>query len=133
MKRNSLLILMLALVMLATGCFSTNFTYADKTPGRTQDVGRSFLIGGLIDLNDPLRAYELCPEGVQGVETVHTFGDSFLACLTVGIYTPNTVVVTCGSGVAHNFYLDESDQVVAHQQYDQDGNLVAETFSSDVL
>lgn len=133
MKRSTRMIMLLAAVALSTGCFSTTFSYTNKAPGRTEEVGRSFLIRGLIDLNDPLRAYELCPEGVQSVETIHTFGDGFLGCLTVGIYTPNTVRVTCAAGAAHNFYLDEQDEVVAQQSFDESGQLISESVASDVL
>lgn len=133
MERNIFMITLLAAVMFMTGCFSTTFSYADRSPGRTDEVGRTFLIYGLINSNDPLPAYELCPEGVQSVETIHTFGDQLLGCLTIGIYTPNTVRVTCASGAAHNFYLDEDDEVVAQQSFDESGTLVSETVASDVL
>lgn len=133
MKRSVCMIVLLAAVTFITGCFSTTFSYTNRSPGRTEDVGRTFLIRGLVDLNDPLRAYELCPEGVQSVQTVHTFGDGFLGCITVGIYTPNTVRVTCAAGAAHNFYLNEEDEVVAHQTFDEAGTMVSETFSSDIL
>lgn len=133
MKRSALLIVLVAAMTLASGCFSTTFQYSNKTPGRTEEVGRTFLIYGLVNSNDALKAYDLCPEGVQSVQTVHTFGDQFLGCLTIGIYTPNTVRVTCASGAAHNFYLDEDDNVVARQSYDESGTLVSETVASDVL
>ncbi len=133
MKRSVSVIVLLAAVSFMTGCFSTTFSYTNKTPGRTEDVGRTFLIRGLVDLNDPLRAYELCPEGVQSVETVHTFGDQFLGCITVGIYTPNTVRVTCAGGGAHNFYLNEDDEVVAQQSFDENDTMVSEVVASDVL
>lgn len=128
MKRHILLALLLSAAMLATGCFSTTFQYSSKAPaaGEPQEAGRAFLIRGLINLNDPLRAYDYCPSGVQSVETVHTFGDMFLGCLTAGIYSPNTVRVTCASGAAHNFYLDENDDVVAHQSVDASGNVLSE-------
>lgn len=133
MKKTIGLVLMLASLTLLSGCFSTTFSYSNKAPGRTEEVGRTFLIRGLVNLNDPLRAYELCPEGVQAVETIHTFGDGFLGCLTAGIYSPNTVRVTCQSGAAHNFYLNESDEVVAQQSFDEEGTLVSESVASDVL
>jgi len=133
MKRSITGILLLAAVTLVTGCFSTTFSYSNRAPGRTDEVGRTFLIRGLINSNDALRAYDLCPEGVQSVEVVHTFGDQFLGCLTIGIYTPNTVRVTCQSGAAHNFYLDANDEVVAQQSFDESGALMSESVASDVL
>lgn len=127
MKRHILLALLLSAAMFATGCFSTTFQYSSRAPaGQAQEAGRAFLIRGLINLNDPLRAYDYCPSGVQSVETVHTFGDMFLGCLTASIYTPNTVKVTCASGAAHNFFLDENDSVVARQSVDASGAVVSE-------
>ncbi len=133
MKRSITGIPLLAAVTMLTGCFSTTFSYSNRAPGRTDEVGRTFLIRGLVNSNDPLRAYDLCPEGVSGVEVIHTFGDQFLGCLTIGIYTPNTVRVTCQSGAAHNFYLDANDDVIAHSSFDESGELLNESLVSDVL
>lgn len=133
MKRSITGILLLAAVTFLTGCFSTTFSYSNRAPGRTDEVGRTFLIRGVVNSNDPLRAFDLCPEGVSSVETLHTFGDSFLGCLTLQIYTPNTVRVTCQSGAAHNFYLDAEDEVVAQQSFDENGTLMSESVASDVL
>lgn len=127
------LILTLALSTFLVGCYSSTFQYSNKSPGRTEQVGRTFLIFGLVNSNEVLRAQDLCPEGVQGVETIHTFGNMFLSCLTFNIYTPNTVRVTCQSGAAHNFYLNDEEEVVAQQSFDSEGNMIAETVSSDVL
>ena len=126
-------LLALIIVFFSTGCLSSVFQYSNKTPGRTEQVGRTFLIFGIVNSNDVLRANDLCPEGIQSVETIHTFGNLFLACLTFNIYTPNTVRVTCQSGAAHNFYLNEDDEVVAQQTFDVEGKMIAETVSSDVL
>lgn len=133
MNRSISGILLLVAVTFLTGCFSTTFSYSNRSPGRTDEVGRTFLIRGLINSNDPLRAYDLCPEGVASVEVIHTFGDQFLGCLTIGIYTPNTVRVTCQSGAAHNFYLDDNDEVLASQSFDESGELLSESVASDVL
>ena len=132
MSRKVFMFLLVAAASTMLGCWSHSFTYSDKAPGGEQEVGRTFLIMGLI-ADDPLMAYELCPSGVQGVETVHTFVDMFLTCLTAQLYTPNTVRVTCASGAAHNFYLDANEDVVAQQSFDEEGTLVAEHIKSDVL
>ena len=132
MSRKVLMVLLVAAMSTLVGCWSHSFSYADKTPAGEQEVGRTHLVFGLIS-DDPLMAYELCPSGVQGVHTQHTFGDMLLSCLTANIYTPNTVTVTCASGAAHNFYLDANDEVVAQQSFDENGTLVAENVKSDVL
>lgn len=133
MKRSICMILLLAAVTFLTGCWSTTFTYSNKAPGRVEEVGRTFYIFGLIDGNDALRGYELCPEGVQSVQKIHTFGDMLLTCITLSIYSPNTVRVTCVGGGGHNFYLDENDDVVAHQSFDSNGEVIDEAISSDIL
>ena len=134
MKRSVCTILLLAAaVTLLAGCWKTTFVYNKGVPGRVEEVGRTFMLLGLIDRNDPLRAYELCPEGVKSVEKVHTFGDGLLTCLTLTIYSPNTIRVTCKGGAGHNFYLDEDDELIAQQRFDEDGSLVGEPITSDIL
>lgn len=132
MKRTACGFLLLAAATFLSGCYSTTFSYSNRAPGRLEEVNRTFLIRGLVNSNDPLRAYEVCPEGVASVEVVHTFVDSLLGCVTLQIYTPNTVRVTCQGGAAHDFYLDENDEVIAQQSYDH-GMSLDHTVASDVL
>lgn len=133
MKRMMTGVVLLAAVTFLTGCFSTTFSYSNRAPGRTEDVNRTFLIRGVVNSNDPLRAFEVCPEGVASVEVVHTFVDGLLGCVTLQIYTPNTVRVTCQGGVAHDFYLDENDEVIAQQSYDSGVSPIDHSIASDVL
>ena len=41
MKRSITGILLLAAVTFLTGCFSTTFSYSNRAPGRTDEVGRT--------------------------------------------------------------------------------------------
>ena len=41
-----------------------------------------------------------CPRGVSRVETLATFGNGLVSFVTLGIYNPRTVLVTCASGSA---------------------------------
>lgn len=133
MKR-ALLFATLIIGMLAmTGCYRTSFTYPDKSGGQISEQKQNFFIGGLIGPKKPFRADELCPSGVAGVETYATFGNACIGMLCA-IYTPRTVKVTCAAGSAHNFYLDEDDNLLAHEYVDgESGERVVEDFSSDVL
>ncbi|WP_158542742.1 Bor/Iss family lipoprotein [Lujinxingia litoralis] len=137
MIRNGLMMLALALLVAgATGCYSNTFTYPDRqSDGRVMEESRSFLLFGLVDNNDrPVVAHELCNGPVKSVETVQTFGNMCISCLTLNIYTPSTVRVTCASGMAHNFYLDEDDAVVGHEVVDGDtGEVVQSEFKSDFI
>jgi hypothetical protein len=128
-------ILLIGVATLLAGCFATTFTYSNRAPARMKTEDRTFFLRGAINANEPIRAYEVCPEGVASVEVIHTFVDSALGCVTLWIYHPNTVRVTCQVGTAHNFYLNENDEVVARQSFDEEGNLLTETVtvSSDVL
>ena len=133
MVRTARLTLLLVACLSLTGCLRTTFSYSERTDDRKEEIGRTFLIGGLVDTNEPLRAYDFCPEGISSVQTVHSFGDLVLSCLTIGIYTPNTVRITCQGGAAHQFYLDDDDHVVAHEAFDVDGTPLSNRAYSDVF
>lgn len=136
MKGNALLIALMCLLIGSFGCLSNTFEYPDRDDdGRIMEEDRTFFIGGLIDGNDePVQAHELCNGPVKSVETVHTFGDQCIGCITGNIYTPNTVNVTCAAGEAHNFYLDENDSVVGHEVYDtESGEVLESEVKSDYL
>ncbi|RDV37733.1 hypothetical protein DV096_11475 [Bradymonadaceae bacterium TMQ3] len=132
-----MMVAMLALLLVgSTGCISNTFDYPSRqADGRMMEESRTFFIYGLVDGNDrPVVAHELCNGPVKSVETVHTFGNMCISCVTISIYTPNTVRVTCASGTAHNFYLDEDDAVVGHEVVDGDtGEVVQSEFKSDFI
>ena len=118
------------------GCLSNTFDYPSRdSDGRIMEEGRSFLFFGLVDSNDgPLVAHQVCNGPVKSVETIHTLGNMCVGCLTLNIYTPNTVVVTCAAGTAHNFYLDEDDAVVGHEVIDvESGEIMESNFQADFI
>lgn len=135
MKRNVLVIALLAIALSGlSGCLSNVFEYPDRqADGRVMEEGRTFFLFGLIDGNEgPLLAHQLCNGPVKSVETVHTIGDQCLGCISFNIYTPNTVVVQCATGEAHNFYLDENDSVVGHELIDSEtGEVLQSQMKSD--
>lgn len=116
----SLLVLVVLLASL-TGCYSNTFQYTNRNGAQEIETTRHFVVAGLFPLDKgPVVAHRMCPTGVQGVETVHTFVNLLLSAVTFNIYTPNTVRVTCSSGTAYNFYLDENEHVVAYDLVGQE-------------
>ena len=53
-------------------------------------------IGGLVP-PDPVETASTCPNGVSQIETQHSFLNVMANVLTLGIYTPMTIAVTCGT------------------------------------
>ncbi|MFU8802861.1 MAG: Bor/Iss family lipoprotein [Bradymonadaceae bacterium] len=136
MKSSLLLSALLLLFVVGTvGCYGATFEYPDRQPGQVVDVSRTFYVAGLFDGNKrPVVAHEVCGGPVQSVQTVNTFGNMCLGCVTAQIYTPNTVRVTCAAGAVHNFYLDEDDVVVGHETVDaESGEVVQREFHSDLI
>lgn len=133
MKRALLLATLLIAMTAFTGCMRTSFTYSDRAAGAVTENKQRYLIGGLVGPDKPFRADQICPSGVAGVETYNTFGNACAGLCTAQIYTPKTVKVTCAAGGAHNFYLDEQDNVLAHENISAEGTAVVEDFTSDVL
>ena len=132
MKKLFLLLALTALVSLS-GCMQSSFVYTNATPGDVTEESRGFLFYGLSGPDKPYRADKICgAKGVASVETYASFGNQCIGCLTLAIYTPHTVRVTCGTGTAHNFYLDENERVVAHEVIDNNQSVV-EDFTSNVF
>ena len=124
---------LLAALVLSTGCYKTSFVYEGATELNTIEESRTFMFGGLSSPDKPVRADQLCGGNPPvKVETYRSFGNGCIGTLTLCIYTPQTVRVTCGQGVAHNFYLDSDEQVVAHEIIEGDQSAV-EDFSSNVF
>ncbi len=133
MKRVLFMATLLVALTALSGCYRTTFMYTDRAGGAVTEKKQAFWLGGLIGPNKPYRADQLCPAGIAGVETYATFGNACINTCSGGIYAPRTVKVTCAAGGAHNFYLDESDQVLGHEYVDESGQTVVEGFQSDVL
>lgn len=48
----------------------------------------------------PIDVRSECPSGVATIATQQTFGNGFLSMLTLGIWAPQSVTVTCAGGRA---------------------------------
>lgn len=84
---------------LFTGCASYHAvikTDIDPGPRKVEDKWADSYLGGLV-APDHVEIGERCGEGgVAMVETRHSFLNGLVATLTLGIYTPMEIVVTCG-------------------------------------
>jgi len=135
MKRLALCSAALIALTCLSGCYKSNFVYPSK--GATANVSetkRSYFAYGLVGPKEPFRADRVCGDaGVASVKRYQSFGDSCITAIALGglLYGRTTIEVTCGSGTAHNFYLDEQDRVIATETFEKD--VPATDFTSDVF
>lgn len=54
-----------------------------------------------------------CPQGVARVETQMTFPNALVSYVTLGIYTPRAVTITCASGTGELLPTDRVNRVAA--------------------
>jgi Bor protein len=91
MKR-TLFVLCLALpAVLAVGCMTTKVIDTSTQPGAVVELQAVHYMGGL---GEPVVKAD-CANGVHSIAQGKTFGNAVLSSLTLGIYTPQTVRVTC--------------------------------------
>ena len=85
-----------ALVLLA-GCYHATVE-TGVTPS-TVVIDKSFASAWIYGLVPPSTGStaEKCPNGVAKVETQHTFLNQLVGLLTLGIYTPMQIRVTCAA------------------------------------
>lgn len=91
----------LALVVLVgTACFH-QVVQTGRTAGPTV-IDKPWVSGWLWGLvaNDEVDVRQSCPMGVATVETEQSFLNGLVGGLTLGIYTPQHVRITCASGSA---------------------------------
>lgn len=92
------LILVLMIVLGASGCYRATFVHPNTIRGQEHHKWKSFYLYGLVGRRDVSTA-EVCGETpVSRVQTGGNFGTGIISALTLGIYTPRKVYVTCASG-----------------------------------
>jgi hypothetical protein len=100
MKSRGLVLLLSAFFAIAaTGCYH-QIVETGRTPGPTvvNRTATSWVFGLISTSSSEIDVRTLCPSGVAVVETQQSFINGLLAALTIGIYTPQTVTVTCAAG-----------------------------------
>jgi hypothetical protein len=86
------------LALCTTGCFH-QVVNTGRTPGTTvvDKPWVSTWLWGLVAAQ-PIDARQQCPSGVAAITTEQSFVNGLVALVTVGIYTPQHVTITCASG-----------------------------------
>ncbi len=87
-----------ALLLFSAGCYHASIETGMK-PGndKIEKEWASGFAWGLVP-PDPIEAQSKCTSGVSKVETEHSFLNGLVGGLTLGIYTPMHLTVTCGTG-----------------------------------
>jgi hypothetical protein len=99
MKRSSSLMLVASLAFL-TGCYH-QVVQTGRAPSTTviERPWTATWIFGIVPAEDISTAAQ-CPSGVATVVTEQSFLNGLVGVLTLGIYTPQNVTITCATGTA---------------------------------
>ena len=103
---------LLASLLFAGGCYRATIAPAANPATPTVQRESIIWIDGLAPA-DPVETAASCPEGASRVETHHSVLDVVANVLTLGLYTPMTITVACGSGGANG-----ADQPIVHGSSD---------------
>jgi hypothetical protein len=97
-RRNALLLPIAAFCILPACYHATIQTGA--TPDTTATIEQNWASGWIYGLIPPstVSAAAKCTSGVAVVETQHSFLNQVVGFLTLGIYTPMSIKVTCAAG-----------------------------------
>ncbi len=90
----------LVLAVACSGCYHATVE-TGVTPS-AQVINKSFASGWIFGLVPPstIATAGKCPNGVAKVETQLSFVNQLVSFLTLGIYTPMQITVTCASTAA---------------------------------
>lgn len=105
MKHSASAVVALGLVL--SGCFH-QIVQTGRTPGTTvvKKPWTATWLWGIVPAT-PIDVTRDCPGGIATVETKQTFMNGLVSGLTIGIFTPRDVTVTCASGTARGAGLKE--------------------------
>lgn len=88
--------LLLALLLGIAACFHVNYvTSKPAAPSPEYDSWHHDLIYGLAEISDPVDVPKICPNGHARIESQTSFVNGLVEFLTLGIYNPQTVTITC--------------------------------------
>jgi hypothetical protein len=106
---------LLAALLGGAGCYKATFIRdASAVKAEEHDKWLDYWLWGLVNEQD-IDVKQFCPDGrVAQVVTGGNFGSGIVTALTLGIYAPRKVYVTCASGGrALQLELDERGKLVA--------------------
>lgn len=89
-----------AIALLTTACFH-QVVNTGRSPGATviEEAWVSTWLWGLVAAK-PIDVRQQCPGGVAVVETQQSFVNGLVGAVTLGIYTPQRVRITCASNTS---------------------------------
>ena len=99
--------LAVALGLTLSGCFH-QVVQTGRTPGTTvvKKPWTATWLWGIVPAK-PIDVTRDCPSGIATVETKQTFMNGLVGAVTLGIFTPRDVTVTCASGTARGIGMKE--------------------------
>lgn len=110
------------------GCYKASFIQPGAVAGEEVRTWTSFFLWGLVG-DEELDVREFCPNGrVAKVQTGAGVGTTIVSCLTLGIYNPRRVIVTCDARTGANagrslaVFADENGKPIAVEIDDGHGN-----------
>jgi hypothetical protein len=92
------MILLLSISSLVAGCYTSTITTG--LPAGTKTIEKKWAASWIVGLVPPkaVDAAADCPDGVAKVVTQQSFPNMLVRALTLGIYSPTSIVVTCARG-----------------------------------
>jgi len=89
-------ILLVAALLLLPGCYQAQIT-TDRTPSDTvvEEKWVASYLNGLVPAK--VDVSEDCPNGIAAAQRNFSFLNGLVSTVTLGIYLPHTVVVTCAA------------------------------------
>lgn len=110
-SRSTFLCATLACAVLAAGCYKATFIRDPQAErGAEHDQWTSFFIFGLVGEQN-LDVHEFCPAGrVAEVQTGANFATGLVTFVTLGIYAPRKVYVTCAADAKATLEIDADGQ-----------------------
>ncbi len=116
--------LLLVFGTLSVGCFHATIE-TDLEPS-TRKIENKWASGWILGLVPPptVETAERCPNGVARVDTERSFLNQIVSILTIGIYTPMSIVVTCAAGPSGEAAADQATLQVSPGASMEDKQLV---------
>ena len=105
--------LLMMVAVLSAGCFHATIE-TDLAPSNRR-IENKWASGWILGLVPPptVETAQRCPNGVARVDTERSFLNQIVSILTIGIYTPMSIVVTCAAGPSGEDAADEASMQVS--------------------
>jgi hypothetical protein len=113
-------VLMMILLSAMTGCYAARIE--SGLPPSTTQIRQNFASSWIYGLVPPstVKAAAECPDGVAIVETRLSFLNQLVGGLTLGIYTPMTIVVTCAEKSSASLFRPGTEMALSMSATDEE-------------